>query len=80
MSESLPPLPHELLGEAIHAFVVVAPDARITPEDVEKHCRKRIPPFKTPETVTFVKSMPHNEAGKILKPKLREMATWSLAQ
>ena len=73
-------LPHELLGEAIHAFVVVAPDARITPEDVEKHCRKRIPPFKTPETVTFVKSMPHNEAGKILKPKLREMATWSLAQ
>ena len=73
-------MPHGLLGEAIHAFVVVKPEARIKPEDVENHCRKRVPPFKTPETVTFVKNMPHNEAGKILKAKLREMATWSLAQ
>jgi acyl-CoA synthetase (AMP-forming)/AMP-acid ligase II len=65
--------PHELLGEAIEAFVVVAPDAGITPDDVEVHCRKRLPLFKTPEKVLFLDSLPHNGSGKVLKPKLREL-------
>jgi long-chain acyl-CoA synthetase len=65
--------PHELLGEAINAFVVVSRDATITPHDVEAHCRKRLPSFKAPEKVTFLPNLPHNGSGKVLKPKLREM-------
>lgn len=65
--------PHELLGEAIKAFVVVSQNSGITPDAVEAHCRKRLPSFKTPEQVMFLPNMPHNGSGKVLKPKLREM-------
>ena len=66
-------VPHELLGEAIQAFIVAGTEPKITPESVQKHCRKRLAPFKVPETVTFLRNMPHNSSGKILKPKLKEM-------
>jgi acyl-CoA synthetase (AMP-forming)/AMP-acid ligase II len=65
--------PHELLGEAIKAFVVVSPDANIMPGAIEAHCRKRLPAFKSPEEILFLKTMPHNGSGKVLKPKLREL-------
>jgi acyl-CoA synthetase (AMP-forming)/AMP-acid ligase II len=65
--------PHELLGEAIKAFVVVAPDANIMSGAIEAHCRKRLPAFKSPEEILFLKTMPHNGSGKVLKPKLREL-------
>ena len=67
-------VPHEVLGEAIEAFVVVTRDAGITPDDVQTYCRKRLPRFKVPERVLFIKNMPHNESGKVMKRKLREMA------
>jgi long-chain acyl-CoA synthetase len=64
-------MPHELLGEAIVAVVVITPSGQVTPTDVQNHCRKRLPVFKTPEMVYFVKNMPHNEAGKVIKSKLK---------
>ena len=48
-------------------------EPKITPESVQKHCRKRLPAFKIPESVVFLKQMPHNSSGKILKAKLKEM-------
>jgi acyl-CoA synthetase (AMP-forming)/AMP-acid ligase II len=66
-------MPHELLGEAIKAFVVLAPDSTTTARAVADHCRKRLPSFKVPDEVIFLNNMPHNSAGKILKPKLKEM-------
>jgi len=65
--------PHELLGEAIKAFVLLVPGARVTPDQVIEFCRKRLPAFKTPEEVVFLKAMPHNSSGKILKPKLKQL-------
>jgi acyl-CoA synthetase (AMP-forming)/AMP-acid ligase II len=66
-------VPHELLGEAIRAFVVLISGASLKPDDVKAHCRKRLPSFKTPEEVVFLKNMPHNSSGKVLKLKLKEM-------
>ncbi len=65
--------PHELLGEAIKAFAVVTPEAVITPTEVEAHCRRRLPPFKAPEDIVFLRAMPHNSSGKVLKSKLKEL-------
>jgi long-chain acyl-CoA synthetase len=67
-------MPHELLGEAIKAYVVPASHAAITPREVEIHCRKRLPAFKSPEEVIFLDALPHNAGGKILKNRLKEMA------
>ena len=66
-------MPHELLGEAIKAFVVVTQDAGIVPDTIKAHCRKRLPSFKVPEEILFLPTMPHNGSGKVLKPKLREL-------
>jgi long-chain acyl-CoA synthetase len=65
--------PHELLGEAIKAFVVTTPNARIAPQNVEAHCRRRLPAFKVPEEVLFLPSMIHNSSGKVLKQELKKM-------
>jgi long-chain acyl-CoA synthetase len=65
--------PHELLGEAIKAFVVLAPGAALAPADIEAHCRARLPAFKVPEEVNLLKSMPHNSSGKVLKLQLKEL-------
>jgi acyl-CoA synthetase (AMP-forming)/AMP-acid ligase II len=66
---------HELLGEAIYAFIVPLERSRLAPEGVEAHCRKHLPSSKVPQRVFLLSSMPHNSAGKILKQKLREMLT-----
>jgi acyl-CoA synthetase (AMP-forming)/AMP-acid ligase II len=65
--------PHDLLGEAVQAFIVAQPGAGLTSEAVRAHCWKRLPPFKVPENVIFLDRMPQNSTGKILKPKLKEM-------
>jgi long-chain acyl-CoA synthetase len=66
-------VPHDLLGEAIKAFVTVVRDAGITLGDVQAHCRKRLPLYKVPESILIMKNMPHNESGKIVKPKLKDI-------
>src|SRR5262249_30799361 len=65
--------PHELLGESIKAFVSTVPKADLTAEKIKMHCRKRLPSFKVPEEVRLVQNLPHNSAGKLLKPKLKEL-------
>lgn len=65
--------PHELLGEAIKAFVVPARGARIRPQEVVTHCRKRLPAFKTPEEVILLATLPHNGSGKVLKQELKQL-------
>ena len=65
--------PHFLLGEAIRAFVVVARDADLVPEDVQAHCRRRLPIYKLPTEVIFIENMPHLDSGKVRKSRLLEM-------
>jgi acyl-CoA synthetase (AMP-forming)/AMP-acid ligase II len=65
--------PHELLGESIKAFVLTVPKALLSDEAIKIHCRRRLPPFKIPDEVRLVQSMPHNSAGKLLKSKLKEL-------
>jgi acyl-CoA synthetase (AMP-forming)/AMP-acid ligase II len=66
--------PHDLLGEAIKAFVVLRQNCGLTSDSILTHCRQRLPGFKVPHEITFLEGMPCNSAGKILKQKLREMA------
>ena len=66
--------PHDLLGEAIHVFVVVTRGSDLVPEDVRAHCRRHLPPFKVPAKVVFVNQMPHSGSGKVLTSRLRELA------
>src|SRR5262249_4129608 len=72
-------VPHELLGEAIQAFVVLAPNSSCTPRDLDDHCRRRLPPSKVPEEIRFLSHLPQNSAGKVLKRVLKESLTYASA-
>jgi len=64
------PDPH--WGEVVLAIIVVKPAVTLTESEIIEHCRQRLASFKKPEMVRFVKSLPRNTLGKVLKRTLRE--------
>ncbi|MGC4081535.1 MAG: AMP-binding protein [Vicinamibacterales bacterium] len=62
-------------GSRIVAFVVLAPGAAATADDLDTFLRGRIASFKVPKTITFVPALPRNAAGKLLRRELRASAT-----
>lgn len=65
-------VPDEKWGEAVMAVVVARPGAAPSADDIVAHCRKRLAGFKVPKRVEFVKELPRNPSGKVLKRVLRE--------
>ncbi len=62
--------PDELLGDAIHAYVVVSDPTRMTPTGLRAACRGLLEPFMIPQTIEIVDSMPRTTNGKIEKVAL----------
>lgn len=58
-------------GEAIAAFVVLAPDAQADAAALDAHCLATIARFKRPKDYRFVDALPKNAYGKVLKTELR---------
>jgi fatty-acyl-CoA synthase len=65
-------IPDEKWVEAGRALVVLNEGEKLTAEEVIDHCRKNLARFKVPGSVLFVKEIPHNATGKVLKRELRE--------
>ena len=60
-------------GERVRAVVVVGEKTPPLAEgDLIEHCRQRLSSFKKPESVVFVRELPRNPMGKVLKGVLRE--------
>lgn len=66
--------PHDVLGQVVHAFVVLHGDRQIDGEGIKSFLRKRIAEYKIPETVGVVPALPRGLTGKIDRKRLREMA------
>jgi acyl-coenzyme A synthetase/AMP-(fatty) acid ligase len=62
--------PDEILGQAIHAFVVVDDRTHVTPAVLRAACRERLEPFMVPQSIEIVDSMPRTANGKIEKVAL----------
>jgi long-chain acyl-CoA synthetase len=67
-------VPDEVLGQAIHAYLVVTGDASYTPAQVVRYCAQRLEGFMVPKYVTFVSSLPKTSSGKITKTNLPAFA------
>ncbi len=63
--------PDDLWGEVVRAIVVPSPGQELTAEEVIEYCKTRLAGFKCPKSVVFVKALPVNAAGKVLKTVLR---------
>ena len=67
-------VPDDKTGEAVKLFVVKAPGATLTEEQVIAHCRKDLTAYKVPRIVRFVDALPKSTVGKILRRELRDVA------
>ncbi len=64
-------VPDEALGESIEAVVVMKRGANADREGILDFCRVRLPDYAVPRSVNFMKRLPRNPAGKILRRVLR---------
>jgi len=70
-------LPHELKGNAIHAYVILSEGRQgddALAHELIAHVGKEIGPIAKPETVTFVPSLPKTRSGKIMRRLLKAQA------
>ncbi|MBU2607995.1 MAG: acyl--CoA ligase [Chloroflexi bacterium] len=63
-------VPDEVRGEDVASFVVLKEGEQISVEDIIEHCRKKLPDWKLPKTLYFLKEIPKNERDKLSKPGL----------
>lgn len=71
------PMPHEIKGEAIYAFVTLKTGIDKTEElkkELSLHVRKTMGPVGVPEKIQFADALPKTRSGKIMRRILRKIA------
>jgi malonyl-CoA/methylmalonyl-CoA synthetase len=63
----------EKWGEKVVAAVVTKAGSNIKPEEVRAHCKNNLHDWKCPKEVVFVKALPRNTMGKILKGEVKNI-------
>jgi fatty-acyl-CoA synthase len=66
--------PDPTRGELIVAFVVRAPGAKVSAEELRAHCRSLAASYKTPDRIEFCKVLPLTTTGKLMRRELKQMA------
>ena len=67
-------IPDRSTGEAVKAYVVVAPQPSAGAglvEELKARCRRRLAPYECPSEVEVVDALPYGLAGKLLRRALR---------
>ena len=64
-------IPDPYWVERVHALVILKKNAQATEEDIITFCKDNIAHYKAPKSVEFVKDLPKNPQGKILKKEIR---------
>jgi acetyl-CoA synthetase len=70
-------LPHEVKGNAIHAYVILRSGFEKSDrlaEELRAHVAHEMGPIAKPEDITFVDSLPKTRSGKIMRRLLRARA------
>lgn len=68
-------IPDPLWGESVKAFVVLKEGESMKEEEVIQYCKDHLASYKKPKWVEFVKDLPRNPSGKVLKNELRKPYT-----
>jgi long-chain acyl-CoA synthetase len=63
-------VPDEVLGSAIKAFLTLTPGARLSEQEVLRHCRAHLEDFMVPKFVEFRDHLPTTATGKVSKRAL----------
>ncbi|MEY2397091.1 MAG: long-chain acyl-CoA synthetase [Actinomycetota bacterium] len=63
-------IPHDVLGEDVGAWIVLADAASVTEDELKAFCAERLSDYKVPRRYTFVDELPRNATGKVVKKDL----------
>ena len=66
-------MPDAYWGSAVSAAIVVDDGHDITRESLRDWARDRLAPYKLPQVVRVVDSLPMNAMGKVVKPEVRKL-------
>jgi len=58
--------------EAVKAIVVLKKDQIVSEAEIIEYCKQNLASYKKPKTVEFIKELPRNATGKVLKFALRD--------
>jgi acetyl-CoA synthetase len=70
-------LPHDLKGNAIHAYVILRAGVEKSEklaEELRAHVGHEMGPIAKPDQITFVDSLPKTRSGKIMRRLLKARA------
>jgi len=62
-------------GQRLHAFVVVDVGVKLTAGEIQEFVKVNLARYKSPRDVTFMKELPRNPTGKILKRDLAKLVS-----
>jgi acyl-CoA synthetase (AMP-forming)/AMP-acid ligase II len=65
----------EKWGEKVVAAVVSKPDAILEVKEIQDHCKKHLLDWKCPKEVFFLKELPRNKMGKVMKEEVLRMVS-----
>jgi acyl-CoA synthetase (AMP-forming)/AMP-acid ligase II len=65
-------IPDEQWGEAVHAFVTLAPGVSLHDGELKTFCQEQLPGYKRPKAIHVVSEMPMTGIGKIARRQLRD--------
>lgn len=65
-------VPHSVWGETVKAFAVLSEGESSNEDEIIDFCKNYLAGYKKPTSVEFVKSIPKNPSGKVLKRLLRK--------
>lgn len=68
-------VPHDEMGESVHAVVQLQPDVSPSPEladELMSYCREHLASFKCPRSLDFTDELPRMPTGKLFKRLLRD--------
>jgi acyl-coenzyme A synthetase/AMP-(fatty) acid ligase len=68
-------IPHETLGQAVHAVIVSHPSLQVASDILLNHCREWLIPFLMPDSLEYRLELPRNANGEVLRNVLRTEAS-----
>lgn len=60
-------VPDPVLGEAVQAFVSLAPGAQLTEREIRRTCQEQLEGFMVPRDVVILPDLPRTDTGKVRK-------------
>ena len=72
LESSVVGIPDEKWGERVVAAVVTKPGSRVKPQEIQEFCKQHLHNWKCPKEIVFLKELPKNRMGKVLKEEVKK--------